>query len=165
MLGPLKNASSIKIPNFSQQKRKMPKIKFFLDRKMHPLIESWPSLFVADGLWRENEKVIIPSVCNCTMSSSQVSSDTMLDFYHSSQHYDLGIFNSENNMHSNKHKRQETQRIFLRETIKEKTPQLPQRYNQHQNRKSQNIKVISIASISLSLTERDSPLSLMRPNE
>ena len=31
-----------------------------------------------------------------------------------------------------KHKRQETQRIFLRETIKEKTPQLPPRQNQHQ---------------------------------
>ena len=36
----------------------------------------------ANGLWRETEKVRSPSFCSCTVSSSQVSSDTMLDFYH-----------------------------------------------------------------------------------
>ena len=35
-------------------------------------------------------------------------------------------------MHSNKHKRQETQIIFLGETLKEKTPQFPHRQNEHQ---------------------------------
>ena len=50
MLGSLKNSSSVKIPNFPQQKLKMPGIKFYIDRKMCPSIESYPSLlFLMDG--------------------------------------------------------------------------------------------------------------------
>ena len=44
MLGSLKNSSSVKSPNFLQQKLKIPGIKFCFDRKMHPLMESYPSL-------------------------------------------------------------------------------------------------------------------------
>ena len=40
MSGSLKNSSSIKIPNFPQQKLKMPGIKFCFNRKMHPSMES-----------------------------------------------------------------------------------------------------------------------------
>ena len=40
MLGLLKNSSSVKIPNFLQQKLKMPGIKFYFNRKMHPSMES-----------------------------------------------------------------------------------------------------------------------------
>ena len=69
-------------------------------------------------------------------------------------------------MHINKHKRQETQRIFLGETIKEK----PRKFlrdimstnGSSKNQKTENM--ISTAVLSLSL-ERASPLSLMRPNE
>ena len=42
-----------------------------------------------------------------------------------------------------KHKRQETQRIFLRETIKEKTPQLPSEIELAPKVKPKNIKMIS----------------------
>ena len=91
MPGSLKNSSSIKNPNFPYQKLKIPGIKLCFDKKMRPSIESYPSLLLlmdcgdrsfADGLWRETQKVRIPSFCSCTMSSSQVSSDTMLYFYH-----------------------------------------------------------------------------------
>ena len=40
MTGSLKNYSSIKIPNFSQQTLKMARIKFYFDRKMRPSMES-----------------------------------------------------------------------------------------------------------------------------
>ena len=46
MLGSLKNSSSVKIPNFLQQKLKMPGTKFCFDRKMHPSMESHPSLLL-----------------------------------------------------------------------------------------------------------------------
>ena len=36
----------------------------------------------AENLWREIQKVGSPSFRSCTVSSSQVSSDTMLDLYH-----------------------------------------------------------------------------------
>ena len=35
----------------------------------------------ADGLWRDTQKLRSSSYCSYTVSSSQVSSDTMLDFY------------------------------------------------------------------------------------
>ena len=44
MPGSLKNSSPVKIPNFPQQKLKIPGIKFCFDRKMHPSMESHPSL-------------------------------------------------------------------------------------------------------------------------
>ena len=40
ILGSLKKSSSIKIPNFPQQKLKMPGIKFCFNRKMRPSMES-----------------------------------------------------------------------------------------------------------------------------
>ena len=46
MLGSLKNSSSVKVHNFPQQKLKMPGIKFCFDRKMHPSMESYPSLLL-----------------------------------------------------------------------------------------------------------------------
>ena len=46
MPGSLKNSSSVKIPNFPQQKLKMPVIKFCFDRKMCPSMESHPSLLL-----------------------------------------------------------------------------------------------------------------------
>ena len=46
MLGSLKNSSSVKIPNYPQQKLKMVGIKFRSDRKMRPSMESLPSLFL-----------------------------------------------------------------------------------------------------------------------
>ena len=36
----------------------------------------------AENMWREIQKVGSPSSRSCTVSSSHVSSDTMLDFYH-----------------------------------------------------------------------------------
>ena len=44
MLGSPKNSSSMKSPNFPQQKLKMPKIKICFDRKMIPSMESYPRL-------------------------------------------------------------------------------------------------------------------------
>ena len=82
MPGSLKNSSSEKIPNFPHQKLKMPGIKFCFDKKTFPSMESYPSIPFANLLWRETQKVRIPSFYSCTVSSSQVSSDTMLDFYH-----------------------------------------------------------------------------------
>ena len=82
MLGSLKNSSFAKIPNFLQQKLKNAQNQILLRQKDAPFNgELAQSLFV-DGLWRETQKVIIPSFSNCIVSSSQVSSDTMLDFYH-----------------------------------------------------------------------------------
>ena len=46
MLGSLKNSSFVKIPNFLHQKLKMPEIEFCFDKKMHPSMESHPSLIL-----------------------------------------------------------------------------------------------------------------------
>ena len=46
MLGSLKNSTSVKIPNFLQQKLKMPEIKLCFNRKMRPSMESYPSLIL-----------------------------------------------------------------------------------------------------------------------
>ena len=46
MLGTLKNSSSIKISNFPHQKLKILGIEFHFDRKMHPLMESQPSILL-----------------------------------------------------------------------------------------------------------------------
>ena len=85
MLGSRKNSSSVKIPNFLQQNLKMLGIKFCFDRKMRPSMESHPSILLLMDC-EEIEKVISHSFCRYIMSSSQVSSDTMLYFYHSSYH-------------------------------------------------------------------------------
>ena len=63
MPGSLKNYSSVKIPNFPHQKLKMLGIEFHFDRKMRPSMESNPSIIFSDGLWRETQKVRIPSFC------------------------------------------------------------------------------------------------------
>ena len=52
------------------------------DTKMHPSMESQPSILLLVDCGERPKKVRIPSFYSCTMSSSQVSSDTMLDFYH-----------------------------------------------------------------------------------
>ena len=78
MLGSLKNLSSTRSPNFPHGKLKTLGIEFLFDRKMCPSMESQPSIL----LWRETQKVRIPSFYSCTISSSQVSSDTMLVFQH-----------------------------------------------------------------------------------
>ena len=46
MLVSLKNFTSVKSPNFPQQKLKTREIKFCFDRKMHPSIESHPRLLL-----------------------------------------------------------------------------------------------------------------------
>ena len=46
MPGSLKNSSSVKSPNFLQQKLKMPGIKFRFDRKMSPSMESYPIIIL-----------------------------------------------------------------------------------------------------------------------
>ena len=49
MLGLLKNSSSVESPNFLHRKLKMLRIEFHFDRKMHPSMESQPSiLFLMD---------------------------------------------------------------------------------------------------------------------
>ena len=61
------------------------------------------------------------------MSSSQVSSGSMLDFIIQDNIMILGSLIERIPCTAIKHKRQETQRIFLGETIKEKIPQIPER--------------------------------------
>ena len=46
MLGLLKNSSSVRSPNFSHQKLKMPGIESCFDEKMRPLTESQPSILL-----------------------------------------------------------------------------------------------------------------------
>ena len=46
VLGSLKNSSSVKSPNFPQQKLKITRIKFRLDRKIGPSMESYPSILL-----------------------------------------------------------------------------------------------------------------------
>ena len=59
----------------------MPRIEFFFDRKMSPSMESQPSILLPMDCG-ERQKVRGLKFCSCTMSFSQVISDTMLDFYH-----------------------------------------------------------------------------------
>ena len=112
-----------------------------------------------DDLWRETKKIRSPSFCSCTMSSSQVSSDTMLDFYHLINMIQDLI--SKNNMHNNNHKRQETHRFFLGETIKQKTRNfLRDIMNTNNKIKTQKHKDDLRQLLSLLLVG-DPPLSLM----
>ena len=46
MPGSLKNSSSVRSPNFLHQKLKMLGIKIRFDGKMHPSMESYPSLLL-----------------------------------------------------------------------------------------------------------------------
>ena len=46
MSGSLKNSSSVRSPNFPQQKLKMLEIKFHFNRKMRPSMESYHSLLL-----------------------------------------------------------------------------------------------------------------------
>ena len=46
MLESLKNSSSAKSPNFPHRKLKMLGIEFRFDRKMHPSMESQPSIIL-----------------------------------------------------------------------------------------------------------------------
>ena len=46
MLGSLKNSSSVESPNFPHRKLKMPRIEFCFDKKMHPSMESHPSIIL-----------------------------------------------------------------------------------------------------------------------
>ena len=55
--------------------------------------------------------------------------------------------------------------FFLRETINGENPTTSSEIESAPKVKPENIKMISTASVSLSLTERASPLSLMHPNE
>ena len=55
--------------------------------------------------------------------------------------------------------------FILRETINGENPANSSEIELAPKVKPENIKMISTASISLSLTERDSPLSLMHLNE
>ena len=82
MSGSLKNSSSVRSPNFPHQKLKMFRIEFRFDRKMRPSMESQPNILLLMDCRERPKKVRSPSFCSCTISSSQVSSDTMLDFYH-----------------------------------------------------------------------------------
>ena len=46
MLGSLKKSSSTRSPNFPHRKLKMLEIEFRFDRKMHPSMESHPSILL-----------------------------------------------------------------------------------------------------------------------
>ena len=46
MLVSLKNSSFVRIPNFLHQKLKMLRIEFCFNRKMHPSMESYPSILL-----------------------------------------------------------------------------------------------------------------------
>ena len=46
MLGSLKISSSVESPNFPHRKLKMLRIEFLFDRKMHPSMESHPSVLL-----------------------------------------------------------------------------------------------------------------------
>ena len=46
MLGSLKNSSYVEIPNFLPRKVKMLKIEFHFDKRMHPSMESHPSILL-----------------------------------------------------------------------------------------------------------------------
>ena len=46
MSGSLKNSSFVKSSNFPQQKLKMPGIKIWFNKKMHPSMDSQPSLLL-----------------------------------------------------------------------------------------------------------------------
>ena len=81
MLGSLKNSSSVRSPNFLHQKLKMLGIEFRFDRKMHPSMESQPSLLLLINCGERTKKVRSPRLCSCTMSSFQGGSDTMLNFH------------------------------------------------------------------------------------
>ena len=67
MPGSLKNSFSVKIPNFPQQKMKMPAIKFCFDRKMRPSMESYPSILLLMDYGERPKKVRIPSFNSCTV--------------------------------------------------------------------------------------------------
>ena len=55
-------------------------IGFCFNRNMRPKEESYSRLILLKNMWREIHKVGIPSSRSCTVSSSQVRSNTMLDF-------------------------------------------------------------------------------------
>ena len=46
MLGSLKNSSFVESPNFLHRKLKLLRIEFRFDRKMHPSMESQPSILL-----------------------------------------------------------------------------------------------------------------------
>ena len=80
MPGSHKYSSSVKIPNFPHQKLKNAWNQILLRQKDVPFNGELDQTHFADDLWRETQKVRIHSFCSYTMSSSQVSSDPMLDF-------------------------------------------------------------------------------------
>ena len=81
MLGSLKNSSSVKIHNFPQQKLKNAQNQILIQHKDAPFNGELAQPPFTDGLWRETQKLRSPRFRNCTVYSSQVSSDTMLEFY------------------------------------------------------------------------------------
>ena len=83
MPGSLKHSSSVRSPNFLHQKLKNVWNRIPLQQKDAPFNGELAYHTFADGLWRETKKVRSPSFFSCT-SYSQVSSNTMLYFYHSS---------------------------------------------------------------------------------
>ena len=64
----------------SGQKLKMLRIRFCFDRKMRPGEESQCEPPFAKNMWREIQKVGIPSFSSSIVSSSQGISETMLVF-------------------------------------------------------------------------------------
>ena len=114
----LKNSFSVESPNFRIETENA-RNRIPLRQKDAPFNGELAQNTFVDGLWRETQKLRIPSFYNYTMSSSQVSSDTMLDFYAlSNMIQDLIL---ENNMHSKNHKRQETKN-FHRGNHNEENP-------------------------------------------
>ena len=83
MMGSLKNSTSMKIPNFrcsGMSKTENAHNQILLREKDAPFNGELAQPPFADDLWRETQKVRIPSFWSCTMSSSQFGFDTMLDF-------------------------------------------------------------------------------------
>ena len=69
MLGSLKNSSSVRKPNFPHQKLKMLIIEFCIDRKMHPSMESHPSIFLLKIYGGRSKKYesLVPVVAQCLL--------------------------------------------------------------------------------------------------
>ena len=82
MSGSLKTSSSVKKPKFPAPKTENALNQIMLQQKDVPFIGELAQPHFADVLWRETQKLRIPSFYSYIMYSSQVSSGTMLDFYH-----------------------------------------------------------------------------------
>ena len=145
MLGSLKNYTSLKAlisHCIGRSKTENAQNQILLRQKDAPFNGGSTQPHFADRLWRETQKIRILSFRSYTMSFSQVSSDTMLDFYHLSQYY-LSIFNLENNKHNNQTQETMNTMFFIGETINGENPATSSEIESTPKVKPQNSKMIS----------------------